>query len=108
MKKFAITLTLAVASFTYHSTAAADYRYGEVCAAAANLAVTVANGRNLGITWEEQRGILMQTFNATDESKLSPMRRMTVAVVREAHFVWANFEPAQIRSLAYSMCRSML
>ena len=101
MKKLTFAL-LAVAAFaanasnTYSTSAAS----GEVCGAAAELAVTVADASRNGMTWAKIHAIMQEVHQDSGPRT----REASIAVIREAYYSWSAFSGSAVRNLAYTKC----
>ena len=103
MKKLTFAL-LAVAAFaanasnTYSTSAAS----GEVCSAAAELAVTITEASRNGSLWDGIHDTMQKAHQ-----KLGPRtREASSAVIREAYYSWNAFSDSAVRNLAYTKCMS--
>ena len=101
MKKLTFAL-LAVAAFaanasnTYSLSAAS----GEVCGAAAELAVTVADASRSGMPWAKVDAIMQEVHQNSGPRT----REASTAVIRETYYSWSAFSDRVVRNLAYTKC----
>ena len=95
MKKLTFAL-LAVAAF------AANASSGEVCGAAAELAVTVADASRNGMPWDKVDAIMQKTHQ-----NFGPRtREASMSIIRETYYSWNAFSDSAVRNLAYTKCMS--
>ena len=103
MKKLTFAL-LAVAAFaanasnTYLLRAAS----GEVCSAAAELAVTTADASRNGMPWAKIHAIMQEVHQDSGPRT----REASIAVIRETYYNWSAFSDSAVRKLAYTKCMS--
>lgn len=103
MKKLTFAL-LTVAAFaanasSTYSTSAAS---GEVCSAAAELAVTIADASRNGMPWAKIHAIMQEVHQDSGPRT----REASIAVIRETYYNWSAFSDSAVRKLAYTKCMS--
>ena len=105
MKKLTFAL-LAVAAFAANAsnTYALSAASGELCGAAAELAVTVADASRNGMPWAKV-GAIMQEVHQDSGPRT---REASIDITRETYYSWSAFSDSAVRKLAYTKCMAVL